>query len=344
MSQPFLENQAVRLVAIAAGVVVVVAGLKAAESLFVPVLLALFLSVLTFPLLFWLQARGLPTVVAVGVTMLAVIAVLGALGLVLSASLAAVSEAVPRYQELLRETIGPLVAWFEGRGVRVGDWVMTKVLDPGNLLLTLSLTFKGVARAVSATVLVLLLMIFFLAEAVGFSTKLGAALRREQESVRRFSRITRQVQRYLLIKTAISAATGLCLGLWLWVVHLDFPLLWGFIAFLLHYIPNVGSVVAAIPPIFLATIQLGPTGTVLVALGYITVNTVIGNIIEPNLMGDQMSLSPAVVLLSLLFWGWVWGPVGMLLSVPLTMIVKVLAENTQGLGWLAVLLAPSPQK
>jgi predicted PurR-regulated permease PerM len=126
-------------------------------------------------------------------------------------------------------------------------------------------------------------------------------------------------------------------------MYLDFPVLLGLIAFLMNYIPTVGSIIAAIPAVLLSLILVGTAGhAVLVTLGYVVVNTLFGNILEPNLMGRRLGLSTLVVILSLLFWGWAWGPLGALLSVPLTVVVKIWLENTHDLKWVAILLDKAP--
>jgi hypothetical protein len=133
----------------------------------------------------------------------------------------------------------------------------------------------------------------------------------------------------------VLLATALCLAL-----GVDFPFLWGLLAFFLNFVPNIGSVMASLPPILMALIQHGPGRALLVMLGYVVINMVIGNMLEPRLMGRRLGLSTLVVFLSLLFWGWVWGPIGMLLSVPLTVVLKILLEHSEDFRWLAVLLGP----
>jgi len=158
----------------------------------------------------------------------------------------------------------------------------------------------------------------------------------------RLAKVVREIQTYLGIKTVISLATGVLLGSFAYVMGLDFPILLGLLAFLLNYVPTVGSIIAAIPAVLLSIILVGTVGhAVLVALGYVVVNMVFGNIIEPNLMGRRLGLSTLVVMLSLLFWGWAWGPLGALLSVPLTVILKIWLENTRDLRWVAILLDKS---
>ena len=181
-------------------------------------------------------------------------------------------------------------------------------------------------------------MAFILAEATVFPAKLRAALGREDADLGRFVQITREVQHYLGIKTVISLITGILVGFWVWMLGVDFPLFWGLLAFLFNYVPTIGSILAAIPAMLLALVQFGVGPALVVVLGYLVINVIFGNIVEPHLLGRRLGLSTLVVILSLLFWGWVWGPIGMLLSLPLTMIVKIMLENTDDFRWIAVLL------
>jgi predicted PurR-regulated permease PerM len=181
-----------------------------------------------------------------------------------------------------------------------------------------------------------------LLESVELGDKQRLLVGADPDSFRRYSKITREVQSYLLYKTLVSLATGLSVGIWVGLLGLDFPALWGFVAFALNYIPNIGSILAAVPAVGLALLQLGPGRALVVALGYVAINFWWGNLVEPALLGRRLQLSPLVVLVSLIFWGWVWGPIGMLLSVPLTMMLKIVLENSPGLRWLGALLAPQP--
>jgi predicted PurR-regulated permease PerM len=131
------------------------------------------------------------------------------------------------------------------------------------------------------------------------------------------------------------------------IIGVDFPILWGLLAFLLNYIPSIGSIIAAIPAVLLALIQLGIGEALFAGLGYLVVNFVMGNIIEPRFMGSSLGISTLVVFLSLVFWGWVFGPIGMLLSVPLTMSIKIALDSKENTLWLSTLLSsgiPSPVK
>jgi predicted PurR-regulated permease PerM len=150
------------------------------------------------------------------------------------------------------------------------------------------------------------------------------------------------VNRYLIIKTAASLVTGILIGLWVWILGLDFPLIWGLLAFMLNYIPTLGSIIAGVPAVLLGFIQFGPGRALMVAVGYLVVNAVLGSVVEPRFQGRGLGLSTLVVFLSLAFWGWVWGPVGALLSVPLTMTLKIALESSPDTRGIAILLGSNP--
>ena len=193
------------------------------------------------------------------------------------------------------------------------------------------------------TFVVLLVMAFLLAEATVFPFKFRAILGPQADDGLRLTKVIGEVQEYLGIKTAVSLTTGLLIGLVAWLLGLDLPILLGLIGFVLNYIPTVGSILAAVPAVVLSLLQFGTPGHLVAVLAaYVAINTVFGNIIEPSLLGRRLGLSTLVVILSLLFWAWLWGPVGALLAVPLTMVVKIMLENTEDLRWIAILLDKSP--
>jgi predicted PurR-regulated permease PerM len=200
----------------------------------------------------------------------------------------------------------------------------------------------SVPTVLSTVVTVLLLIVFVLLEVTTMPRRVHAALGWSPSTFSDFSRTMSEIQRYLSVKTATSAATGLCAGLWCAVCGVPNPALWGLVTFALHYVPTVGSLVAAMPPIFIALTAFGIGRAGAVAAGLAVFSTVIGNLIEPNALGRSLSVSPLVVLLSMFAWGYLLGPIGALLSVPLTLIVKIVLWNTSDLHWVAVLLGPTP--
>jgi predicted PurR-regulated permease PerM len=189
--------------------------------------------------------------------------------------------------------------------------------------------------------LILITVVFILLEASGFPAKLRTALRNPDESIGHFQKITENVKHYLALKTLLSLGTGFCVTMLLLFLGVDFAILWGIVAFLMNYIPNIGSILASVPAILLAFVQFGPGKAAIVAVGYLAINMLFGPVMEPRVMGHGLGLSTLVVFMSLVFWGWVLGPVGMLLSVVLTMIVKIALESRNDTRWLGVLLGGS---
>jgi AI-2 transport protein TqsA len=196
----------------------------------------------------------------------------------------------------------------------------------------------ALSNVLSKTVLIILIVIFILLEAAGFPQKLQAVSNNPKKSLSNFSKIHDNIKRYMAIKTIISFATGLSVSIFLYILGIDYPLLWGMLAFLLNFIPNIGSLIAAIPAVLLALVQFGLGMAGVTALGYLIINTLFGTFLEPKLLGQGLGLSTLVVFLSLIFWGWILGPVGMLLSVPLTMVVKIALDSQEETHWIGIML------
>ena len=323
---------------ILAAVVVVIAGLRAAGEILVPFLLAVFLSALAIPPLFWLQRRQVPTVPAVVLVMSVMVLILVLLAAYVGAAINDFLGELPTYRERLDGQIQALAAWLDDYGIYLSVDALRQYVDPGQAFQLLGDTLRGLGGVLSNAFVILVTVVFILLEAAAFPAKLHRAFNPEGDALRFFDTFAESVQEYLAIKTLVSLITGATITLWLLMVGLDFPFLWGLVAFLLNFIPNIGSLIAAIPAVLLALVQLGPLATLWVVLGYGLVNAVAGNFLEPRLMGAGLGLSTLVVVLSLFFWGWVLGPVGMLLSVPLTMILKIALDQRSDTRWLAVLL------
>jgi AI-2 transport protein TqsA len=324
-----------------ASIVLVMAGLRAASSILLPLAVSVFIATMSLPLLFWLRARKVPTAVAVLLVVLGNLALLAGIGFLIGGSATDFVRQLPKYQDRLSDMTRGAMGWLEAHGVRVPDWRL-ELIDPNAIVSVAQTTLQGVTAVLSNTFLVLIITTFILLEAATLPAKLQKAMEGREFDPGRFAKVTREVQQYVVIKSLISLGTGIAVAIWVAALGVDFPVLWGVVAFVLNYIPAFGSILAAIPAVLLATVDLGIGWAAIVAAGYLVINMVFGNILEPQLMGRRLGLSPLVVLLSLLFWGWLWGPVGMLLSVPLTIIVKILLENTGDLHWIAVLLGPVP--
>lgn len=332
-----------RSLVVLAAVIVIAAGLKAAADLVVPFLLAAFIATIAATPVFWLERRRVPAWLAIILVMVGIVIVLIALGALVAQSIGEFTARIPFYQARLTAVLLQLAGWIESLdlGITVSRELLLTQFDPGTALSLAGNLLRGFGNALSNGFLILLTVVFILAEASSFPRKLRAILRNPERDLPYFAKFASDMNRYIAIKTTVSAATGLVLWLALSIIGVDFPVLWGLLAFLLNYIPNIGSIIAALPPVLLALVQLDALAAVVTAGCYVAVNMIIGNVIEPRFMGRGLGLSTLVVFASLIFWGWILGPVGMLLSVPLTMTAKLALEASPSGAWLACLLGPA---
>lgn len=273
----------------------------------------------------------------------AIIAIALLLGLLLGGTATKFNEALPGYQARLFELMEEGTAWLAAKGLDVEGAGILDAVDPSLVLGFANRFMLGIGDTLKSAMVIFFIVLFMLVEASGFPRKMAAmADDPGGRKLQRMADMVTNINRYASAKAIVSLATGVLIWIGLEVVGLDFAALWGFIAFVLNFVPNIGSLLAAVPAVLLAMLQLDPV-MVLVVIGiYVVVNTVIGSILEPMIMGQRVGLSVLTVFMSLLFWGWMFGPVGMLLSVPLSMVVKFAAEATPQTRWLAVLMSPAP--
>jgi AI-2 transport protein TqsA len=328
------------LLIIAATVVVLLWGIYQAQSVLVLFLVSVFLAFIGRVPVVWMERHRVPSVLAVLVVMGAMIALLMSIGVVVGASLTSFSNALPAYQARIHDMAIELKALLARKGIRITDEVLFSYNSPGAVLGFTAGLFAGLGSLLSNTLLVLFTMTFMLLEASGLPAKLRLVHEYPKASVPKFAKFVEDIKRYTVIKTLINLLAGVLITIWLSILGVDFPVLWGFLAFLLHFIPSVGSVIAAVPAVFLALIQLGGGSAALTAAGYLVIGMTIGNVLEPRIMGHRFGMSPLVVFLSLIFWGNLLGVVGALLCVPLTMTLKLACEAREDTIWISVLLGP----
>ncbi|WP_157981793.1 AI-2E family transporter [Aliidiomarina soli] len=322
-----------------AAIVVVLAGVQAASVVVVPVLLALFIAIICHPLIEWFHRQGLPRFLAL-LPVVGVIAIIVLLltGLVVQ-SVNEFTQKLPEYRDRSAAQFEWLVAQAESYNISLNWELLQSQLDPSRAInLTVNM-LSGVGNFMASFVIVLLIMVFMIGEARIVPAKIRLAIKHPERTMGNVGAILHAINKYLALKTLISLFTGVLIGFSLWLMNIDHYLLWGVVAFLFNYIPNIGSILASVPAIIMALIQYNPWIAGAVALLYLAVNVIMGNIIEPRVMGRGLGLSTLVVFLSLLFWGWMLGPVGMLLSVPLTMVVKIALMESDSTRWLAIALA-----
>lgn len=334
---------AVHYLVVVAALVIVVAGMRAAAPVLVLFLLSVFIAVVSAPPFFWLQRKRVPKLLAVMIVVAGVIGFGVLVAQLVGSSVEDFSRDLPFYQSRLQEESAVLIGWLRGLGVEINDRLFLDTFNPGAAMKLAAGMLKGLGGVLTNAFLILLTVIFILLEASSFPAKLRATLGDPDTSAGYFRTFLDNVQRYMAIKTLVSLATGAVIAVWLTVLGVDYPLLWGLLAFLLNYVPNIGSIIAAVPAVLLALIQLGAGTALLTALGYVALNVTMGNLVEPRVMGRGLGLSTLVVFLSLVFWGWVLGLVGMLLAVPLTMTLKIALDSNEETRWISVLLGPESQ-
>jgi len=323
----------------AAAVVVIVYGMQAAKVLLVPFLLAVFLALVTLRPMLWLQRRRVPTVLAALLIVIAIMLILAVVGGIVGSSIAEFTDALPTYQARLQAIVarvGAFIVHLLGENRPVPN--LTELVDPGFAMGLVATILNSLQDVLTNVFLILFTMVFILLEASSMETKAQAAFGRSTDTFEGARQFLHNLGRYLGIKTIVSLATGVAAGLLTWAIGLDFPLLWGMLAFLLNYVPTIGSIIAAVPAILLALIQLGAGDAATTAVGFLVINLVFGNVIEPRLMGYGVGISPLIVFTGLVLWGWIFGPVGMLLSVPLSMTLKMALESDERTRWIAILI------
>lgn len=335
---------AARFLLVAGAFVLVIAGMRAASPLITPFLLAVFIAVIAAPPMFLLRRRGLPSWAAVLSVTFVILALSAVIITLVSGSISSFTQNLPEYTDKLRALTRGFLEWLRQYGIHIPPDSLMTWLDTGKALRMAGALLGGLGDMLANAFLILLTTIFILLEASSLPAKLHAALEAPEDSMRRLQSILDNINRYMVLKTIISLVTGLVIWFWLWLLGVDFPVLWGLVAFLLNYVPTIGSILAAVPAVLLALIQLGPQMALWTAFGYLVVNTVVGNLIEPRIMGQELGLSTLVVFVSLVFWGWILGPVGMFLSIPLTMALKIVLDANEHTRPISILLGPEIKK
>jgi len=328
-----------RFLLIAASLVIIIAGMQAAAPLLVPFLMAAFAAIICIPPMQWLMARKVPPAAAVFLVITGLVLIALLITAFAGASVASFSHNLPTYQSRLEEQMGQFITWLSGYGISIPDNAIRENLNLSAAMGMAGAFLAGIGNVLANTFFIVLTVIFIMFEAVALPHK-WALIDEHAPSTDAVRKFMASVNDYLIIKTAVSAATGLLVAILLTVLGVDYPVLWGLVAMLFNFVPNIGSIIAAVPPMLLALVQFGPGEMLYTAIGYVVINLVMGNVVEPRFMGRGVGLSTLVVFVSLVFWGWVLGLVGMLLSVPLTMIVKLALESKEETRWIAVLLGP----
>ncbi|MEA1920910.1 MAG: AI-2E family transporter [Campylobacterota bacterium] len=331
------EHKASEIFIVMAAVIVVLAGIKSAAVIVEPFLLSMFIAIIFAPLFGWLNDRGLPSAISLIVVVVLIVFIIGLVGILIGSSVDSFSNNLPFYEQRLHEQFQAIIVTLDSYGIEVPKEELGAIFDTHKLMRVAAGGLKSLGGMLTNGLVIILTVVFMLLESIHLAKKIDEA-DGEKNTVVYLDDILDKIKKYMVLKTFVSLLTGALVWTMLMLFEIDYPVLWAVFAFLLNYIPNIGSLIAAFPAVLLAIVQFGFIPAIEIAIGYIVINIVIGSILEPKIMGSGLGLSTLVVFLSLIFWGWLLGPVGMLLSIPLTIMAKIIFDSQPNTRWIAIML------
>lgn len=331
-------STASRALFVIAAFMVVCAGLRAGAELVVPFLCAVFLAIVSLPPLAAMNRAGLPKWASLGVVLTVVSALLIIFGWMLARGLIGFPQQMPRYQAILQQEVTALAEWLRTKEIDVPTTVFTEQFDASRILAFMGNFLSTLVSVAKTGFFVVLLWTFIIAEAAALPDKLNRAFGTSANDLFRYRGMMQDVQSYLALKTGTNLLAGVLVWLSCWMLGTPYAIPLAIFAFFLNYVPVFGPIIAAAPAVLLTFAQGGWQMAIWMIVCQIVLNIIVGSVVEPRLFGSRFGLSSLIVLLSLVFWGWLLGPVGMFLSVPLTMVAKILLANTREFRWLAIML------
>lgn len=321
-----------------AAVFVIIAAIMAAENFVTQLLMALFISVICVQPVRWLVKKKVPQTLAVFLIFMGVIGMFLGFGELISNSLSSFSEDIIVYEDNLGQMWKSILQFLNSKGLHLSMDNMSGLYDPSKVMSFTATFLSSLGGFMGNALTIFFLALFLLLEVDSIAIKAKAIMHGSTQSLSYYSRIGSSIRHYLSIKTLTSLLTGCCIWVCLAIIGVDYAIIWALIAFLMNYIPNIGSIIAAIPAVLFALIQLGFGGFLWTAVVFVAINMIVGSGIEPKIMGRGMGLSTFVVFVSLIFFGFMLGTVGMFLSVPLTMAIKIMLEQSPKTQWVAIML------
>lgn len=320
-----------------ASVIIVLAGVKSASEIIVPFLLSLFLAIVLSPLYDFFKRRGLPDGVSLTLVIGMFVLFLGLVVKLIGSSAQEFSSNIDFYAKQLSVYYGSITAFLSTIGIDIAVSDIAGVLNSKQAMGFASSIIQSMGSMFTNGFVILLTLIFMLLESNHFVDKISYS-GKNSSALKQITTISSKIKEYMVLKALISLLTGFIIWIALLFIGTDYAFLWAVLAFMLNFIPNIGSIIAAVPVVLLTLVQLGAFSAALVTLLYIVVNVIVGSVIEPKVMGKGLGLSTLVVFLSLLFWGWLLGIVGMLLSIPLTIMAQIILNENENTKWIATLL------
>jgi len=321
-----------------AALIIISAGVIYAKSIVTPFLLALFISIICAQPITWLEKKRTPRWLALIIVIFGLIVLFSGFTYILGGTLSSFSGNLSQYEATLTSISSSFIQFLNEKGLKIPKDQFLTLIQPAKILEFTASALNTVFNMVGTTFLIFLIILFILLEFGSFYVKAKAIQIESHKSISYYSTILQNIRHYLGIKTLLCLSVGILVYLALLIIGVDYPLLWALIAALMNYMPNIGSIIATIPTVLFALIQLGLGGALWTLFTTMVIHNVLGNLIEPRVMGKGLGLSTLVVFLSLVFWGFTLGMVGMFLSAPLTMTIKIILEQKEKTRWLAILL------
>jgi AI-2 transport protein TqsA len=321
-----------------AALIIIFAGVIYAKSIITPFLLALFISIICAQPISWLEKKRIPRWLALIIVMLGSFMLFSGFAFLFGDTLSSFSGNLSNFESTLTKMSNSFIQYLNEKGLNIHQDQIFALVQPAKILEFTASAFNKLFDMVGTTFLIFLIILFILMEFGSFSVKAKVIQSGQDKSIYYFSSILQNIRNYLGIKTLLCLSIGILIYFTLLIIGVNYPLLWALIACLMNYIPNIGSIISMIPTVLFALVQLGLGGALWTLGSCMLIHIVIGNFMEPRIMGKGLGLSTLVVFLSLLFWGFILGIVGMILSVPITMTIKIILEQNEKTKWLAILL------
>ncbi len=326
-----------------ASVFIVLAGVKSASVIVVPFLLSLFLAIILLPSYEYFNKKGLHSSISMLLVVSILIIIISLVSKLIGSSIQDFNSNINIYSERLLVYYLNLVKFAGDLGIEISAQELSSVVNTKQIMSFSTNILQSMGSMLTNSFVVLLTVIFMLFESMNFKAKIELA-GENSDALHHLQNITSKIKEYMVLKAVISALTGMIIWGALALIGTDYAFLWGLVAFLFNFIPNIGSIIAAVPAVLLTLVQFGAFSAMLVALLYVAINIIVGSVIEPKVMGKGLGLSTLVVFLSLIFWGWLLGIVGMLLSIPLTIMLKIILDDNEGTRWISIMLGSGETK
>jgi predicted PurR-regulated permease PerM len=321
-----------------AALIIIFAGLIYSKSFITPFLLALFISIVCAQPVSWLVKKRMPRWLALIIVILGIFVLFSGFAFLIGNSLSSFSGNLSKYESTLTTISNEFIQFLNEKGFNIQQDKISSLIQPAKILELTAGTLNKLFNMVGDTFLIFLTILFILTEFESFSLKAKAIVSKPDKFISYYTVILQNVRSYLIIKSLLCLLVGILIYLALMIIGVDYPLLWALIAGLMNFIPNIGSIISMIPTVLFALGQLGSVGAFWTFSLSMLIHFIIGYLVEPRIMGKGLGLSALVVFLSLLFWGSILGIGGMFLSVPITMTIKIILEQSENTRWVAILL------